>query len=279
MAVWDWPGEDPPLVFAHATGFHGRCWDQVIRRFPDRHCLAPEARGHGRSAKPDPPYHWRPFGLDLAEIAGQLGVSAAVGIGHSMGGHTVTAVAASRPATFQALLLVDPTIRTPETYGTEPLDASFIRKRRAHWSSPAEMFESYRRRAPFDRWHSEVLWDYCNFGLLPQDGAFVLACAPDVEASIYECSKEQEANLLPVFSSISIPVTVLRAGFADRPLFATSGPSPTDPLLASHFPCGRDVLLPEHAHLIPMEAPELVAEHIGKLEPPAGSPSGVQSSS
>jgi hypothetical protein len=141
------------------------------------------------------------------------------------------------------------------------------------------MFESYRRRAPFDRWHSEVLWDYCNFGLLPQDGAFVLACAPDVEASIYECSKEQEANLLPVFSSISIPVTVLRAGFADRPLFATSGPSPTDPLLASHFPCGRDVLLPEHAHLIPMEAPELVAEHIGKLEPPAGSPSGVQSSS
>jgi lipase len=202
-----------------------------------------------------------------------------VGIGHSMGGHAVTAVAASRPATFQALLLVDPTIRTPETYGTEPLDASFIRRRQALWSSPAEMFESFRLRAPFDRWHSEVLWDYCNFGLLPQDGAFVLACPPDVEASVYECSKEAEVNLHPLFSSISIPVTVLRAGFVDRPLFATSGPSPTDPLLASRFPRGRDVFLPEHAHLIAMEAPELVAKHIATLGPPAGAPPGVQSSS
>jgi pimeloyl-ACP methyl ester carboxylesterase len=278
MAVWDWPGEDPPLVFAHATSFHGRCWDQVIRRFPDRHCLAPEARGHGRSAKPDPPYHWRPFGLDLAEIAEQLGVRAAVGIGHSMGGHAVTAAAALRPATFQALLLVDPTIRAPETYGTEPLDAAFIRRRRARWSSPAEMFESFRPRAPFDRWHSEVLQDYCDFGLLPQDGAFVLACPPDAEASIYECSKEPEANLYPVFSSISIPVTVLRAGFVDRPLFR-SEPSPTDPLLASRFARGQDVFLPERAHLIPMEAPELVAEYIEKLGPPAGSAPGVQSSS
>src|ERR1043166_8895704 len=40
LAVWEWPGEDPPLLFAHATGFHARCWDQIIRMLPDRRCLA-----------------------------------------------------------------------------------------------------------------------------------------------------------------------------------------------------------------------------------------------
>jgi hypothetical protein len=35
--------------------------------------------------------------------------------------------------------------------------------------------------------------------------------------------------------------------------------------LASRFAHGRDVLLPEATHFIPMEVPERVAEEIGKL--------------
>jgi lipase len=265
FAVWDWPGEDPPLLFAHATGFHGRCWDQVVRWFPTRRCLAIEARGHGRSAKPDPPYHWKPFGADMALIAAQLNLTGAIGVGHSMGGYAVTAAAARRPATFSALLLVDPTIRVPDTYGTEPVDASFIRRRRERWSSPVEMFESFRPRPPFDRWQPEVLEDYCNFGLLPNGAGFILACPAAVEASIYECATEAEAGLHSEIPLISVPVTVLRAGFASQLLFG-GDPSPTDPHLAERFPCGLDILLPERAHLIPMEAPQLVAEHIAAIE-------------
>lgn len=262
FAVWDWPGEDPPLLFAHATSFHGRCWDQVIRQFPARRCLAIEARGHGRSSRPNPPYHWDAFGPDLLAVAEYLGVTGAIGIGHSMGGHTVTAVAALRPATFAALLLVDPTIREPEAYGTAPLDASFVRKRRMRFSSPDEMFERYRGRPPFEDWKPEVLRDYCDFGLLPQGDSFELACPPDVEASIYERSKEPGANLHPLIPSVVQPVVVLRAGYSGDRHFSTS---PTDPNLASRFPCGRDVLLREHSHLIPMEGPELIAEHIRGL--------------
>src|ERR1035438_10665616 len=47
LAVWEWPGEDPPFLFAHATGLHGRCWDHIIRMFPERPCLAVGGRGHG----------------------------------------------------------------------------------------------------------------------------------------------------------------------------------------------------------------------------------------
>jgi len=262
LAVWEWPGEGRTLLFAHATSFHARCWDQVIREFPGRRCLAIDARGHGRSSKPGPPYHWAAFGLDLAEVAGRLAVEGAIGIGHSLGGHTVTAVARLRPATFSALLLVDPTIREPELYGQAPLDVSFVRKRRARWKSPDEMFERYRRQMPFERWKPEVLRDYCHYGLLPQGAGFVLACPPDGEASVYECSKEPEANLHAEIPSVTIPVTVMRAGYSGERQFSTS---PTDPKLASRFPRGRDVLLPEYSHLIPMEAPHLVAEEIRRL--------------
>lgn len=264
FAVWEWPGEDPPLLFAHGTGFHGRCWDQVIRQLPHRRrCLAPEARGHGRSSKPSPPYHWPAFGLDLVRIAEQLKISEAIGIGHSMGGHTVTAVAASRPATFSKLLLLDPTIRQSYIYGTQPFDASFIRKRRVRWTSPEAMRESFHGRSPFNRWQPDMLRDYCEYGLLPKDGEYLLACPPEAEASVYECSRETEANLHSVIPSIAQPVVVLRAGAMGRPLFSDDpSPSPTDPELADQFPHGRDVLLPQLSHYIPMEDPELVAGEI-----------------
>lgn len=262
LAVWDWPGTDPVLLFAHATSFHGRCWDTVIREFPERRCLAIDARGHGRSSKPAPPYHWGAFSRDLLALTEALGISGAIGIGHSMGGHTLPAVAATRPEVFSALVLADPTIRAPEAYLTPPIDVSFVRKRRARWSSPEEMYESFRGRPPFARWDPSVLRDYCEFGLLPRKGGWILACPPDVEASIYELSKEPETKLYDVVPSVSIPVVVLRAGYGTDLPFSNS---PTDPQLASRFQNGEDVLLRELTHFVPMEAPRVVADSIRQV--------------
>ena len=147
-----------------------------------------------------------------------------------------------------------------------PLNAGFIRKRRVRWASPQSMLDSFRGRAPFDRWQPDVLRDYCDYGLLPQDGEYLLACPPEAEASVYECSRAAEANLHSVIPSIAQPVTVLRAGAIGRPLFTDQpSTSPTDPQLASEFPRGRDMLLPEHSHYIPMEDPGLVAREVCRL--------------
>lgn len=249
LGVWNWAGDGPPLVFAHATGFHGRCWDQIIRRLPGRRVIAPDARGHGRSEKPAPPYHWKAFGEDLAALK----IEGAIGIGHSMGGHSIAAAAAARPGMFTALLLIDPTIFRPEHYGP-PEDWSFIARRRAVWDSSGEMFERFRDRPPFASWDPEVLRDYCNFGVLP-DGR--LACPPEVEASIYTHANAPDAWF--DVCAIDIPVTVVRAGHPWQPGERYLGASPTDPGLALRFPNARDLLLAERNHFIPMEAPELVA--------------------
>jgi len=107
-----------------------------------------------------------------------------------------------------------------------------------------------------------VLRDYCEFGLLPREGGWILACPPDVEASIYELSKEPETKLYDLVPSVSIPVVVLRAGYGTDLPFSNS---PTDPRLASRFQNGEDVLLRELTHFIPMEAPRVVADSIRQV--------------
>jgi lipase len=261
IAVWDWPGGEPALVFAHATGFHGRCWDRVARMFPGRRRIAVEARGHGRSGKPDPPYRWPSFGRDLAAAAEALGLKAPIGVGHSMGGYAVAAAGRM----FGALLLIDPTVFPRERYGSPPVDASFIRRRRNRWHSPAEMFERFRDRPPFASWQPDVLRDYCEFGLLPESAGFVLACPPEVEASIYEHSRDREADPYGTIASLAQPVTVLRAGVRPEPGKFNLGASPTAPDLASRFAQGRDVLLEGTSHYIPMESPGTIVEEIQKL--------------
>lgn len=263
LAVWDWPGDGPPLLFAHATGFHGRCWDEVIRVLPGRRAVSIEMRGHGRSEKPAPPYFWHDFGEDLAEAARLLDIAGAVGVGHSMGGHSIALAAALRPETFSSLLLVDPTIFVRQYYGQpRKLDASFIRKRRNDWASPQEMFERFQGRPPFANWRPEVLRDYCDFGVLPAGGRYVLACPPEVEASIYARSNAPEADLYPLLPKIEGPVTIMRGGIPwDTERFNLAA-SPTAPDLAAHFRDGRDVFLEGRSHYIPMETPELVAAEL-----------------
>jgi len=263
LAVWEWPGAGPPLLFAHATGFHGRCWDYIARRFPSHRRLAVDFRGHGRSSKPAPPYRWPEFAADLAAIAAILDLRAAVAIGHSMGGHSIVAATLQRPAAFSSLLLIDPTIFPPARYAGAPFDASFILRRRAAFHSPEEMFDRFRSRPPFASWHPDVLRDYCRFGLLPEEsGRFVLACPPAVEADVYSHSTAPEANLHALIPSIPQPVLVIRAGVVPRPGVFDLNSSPTAPDLAARFPHGRDMLLSGHNHFIPMESPDLVVDAI-----------------
>ena len=267
LAVWDWPGNNPPILFAHATGFHGRIWDQIIRQFPRRRAVAIEARGHGRSAKPAPPYHWPAFGADLSALADALGITAAFGVGHSMGGHAVARAAVLRPETFQSLLLIDPTIFPRAIYGQPPLDGSFTLRRKNMFASAEEMIHRFHKRDPFVRWKPAILRDYCNYGLLPAEGHWTLACPPAVEASIYHNSTAPEADIHAELARLNQPVIVMRAATIRKPGVLDLGASPTDPALASAIPHAREIVLEGVSHYIPMECPDRVTEVLHETGP------------
>lgn len=266
VAVYEWPGAGRPLFFVHATGFHSRCWDQVITNLPGRQCYAVDLRGHGRSDKPTPPYDWKDIGAEVAAVARQLGLQGAIGIGHSMGGHTVTYAAALHPDLFSSLLLIDPVILPKERYGGPPRSEHFSARRRNEWSSPEEMYDRFKDRAPFSDWAPAVLRDYCEYGLLPAaDGnGYVLACPPRIEASYYE--QNGTGDIYDEIATIQLPTLILRAGFRPEPGTMDFRGSPTVPDLVTYFAHGRDVLLSTYTHFIPMEAPALIADYVRELE-------------
>jgi pimeloyl-ACP methyl ester carboxylesterase len=262
LAVWEWPGAGPPLLFAHATGFHGRMWDHIIRQFPGRRALAIEFRGHGRSAKPAPPIPWRSFAEDILAVVEQFDLRGVVGVGHSMGGHALAEAAALHPDAFAALVLADPVIFPPHFYGAPGPDVSFILRRRNRWTSPAEMFERFRPRLPFAAWPEEVVRNYCDYALLPDGDGYVLACPPEVEASIYRESQTPEADIAAALATLRQPVTIVRAGRTWQPGVFDPSASPTAPDIAARFANAKEVFLAENNHFIPMEAPHVMVREI-----------------
>lgn len=272
LAYFEWGDEGAPVIFLiHATGFHARCWDQVVRALPEGYrVIAVDVRGHGRSEKLGPIPSWKAVADDIAELVEALEIKGAIGAGHSMGAHILTQIAHRLPDAFARLVLVDPVMLHPDQYESHRLEKLTgpedhpIARRRNEWASWQEMVERFSARPPYTLWKPEVLEDYCRYGLLPNgagDG-YVLACPPIVEASVYFTNAN--SDIYHLLGDIDVPVTVLRAkqrDFKDGEKMDFSG-SPTWEGLAARFKHGRDVYLPHLTHFIPMQEPELVAGYI-----------------
>jgi pimeloyl-ACP methyl ester carboxylesterase len=99
---------------------------------------------------------------------------------------------------------------------------------------------------------------------VPDAEDYILACPPEIEASIYEASPAVGSNIYPEIATIRAPVHVIRSG-RYREAENVMGSSPTAPNLAASFAQGSDTCLPEHSHFIPMESPELAAKLIEEM--------------
>jgi len=270
FGVWHWLGNGSAKLFLlHATGFHARVWDQIIARLDFGECYAMNIRGHGQSDTTVPPLSWRLAGQDVVQVASQLGLQGAVGIGHSMGGHSLCIAAAAKPELFSRLILIDPVIQKEKYYRApqEPTPDYAnhpVTRRRNRWATPSEMYDRFKDRPPFSRWQKAVLKDYCDYALrpAPDQNGFVLACDPVLEASIYAQSIAPDALIYAEVEKLEIPVLVIRLGVPRDDDALNFDVSPTKPELASHFKYGQDLHIAEYTHFMPMENPELAADLI-----------------
>ena len=169
---------DPVYLFAHATGFHARCWDAVIEplcgalaeRGERARIIAFDARGHGRSSN-DGPLHWERFGNDLVALIEALDLKKIVGTGHSMGGHCMVRAAGTVTDRFDRLVLADPVIMAPEAYESDypsgrdsmrfnSMEEHPVSRRRGQFASVQEMVDRFATCHPYSRWESRVLREY-----------------------------------------------------------------------------------------------------------------------
>lgn len=285
-------GEAPTILLVHATGFHARLWDRVVLGLGARHVIAVDQRGHGRS-EGAPVDHWAVFAADLEGVVDALDLPpGAVGVGHSMGGHALVEMASRRADALSRLVLVDPVIAEPESYTGEPLPeearrANPVARRKRFFDSPEAMWTRFVDRHPYSLFREDVAMDYCRFGLLSRENAdgegdFELACAPEMEASVYNTARTNTA-IFEAIPQVDQPVAILRAKQSPPGAGMDFSGSPTWPGLVGLLPNARERYLPSLSHFMPMQDPAFLAEAIlrpervldGEVSPAPAAPRGA----
>ena len=268
--AYEWEGEGPPVLFCHATGFHGRIWDNVIRKLNNKHVISLDLRGHGFSTKSPPPYPWESFAPDIISLIEKMDLKDVIGVGHSMGGYIITTVAGLIPDRFGGLVLCDPSLfnrqRYEETSQRPKMPGSHpSAKRRNSWDSPQQMVDRLRTHFNFANWEEEALQDYCNHGLVKDDGeeTYHLTCPPQIEASMY--GAYISPSVLDNIAKIECPVKILRSrkkGTTPNPTGEPFRDSVTWPEIWKEFPNATDFQYDHCSHFLPQEDSQIVADQI-----------------
>src|SRR4051812_3822015 len=92
----------------HGLANYGRYWDLFADEIAGRvRLVAPDARGHGESPKPDAGYAPSDFAADAIRVLDAAGIDRAVVVGHSMGGYHATALTLAHPDRVRGLVVID----------------------------------------------------------------------------------------------------------------------------------------------------------------------------
>ncbi len=270
VAYYDLGGDGPPLLFAHATGFHAHVWQPVAERLADAfHCWAFDARGHGDTpAPPDGEFHWIGFARDAMAVVEAEGLVRPFGVGHSGGGAALLLAEITAPGTFRALYTYEP-IAMPAAAAAQSRAASSnplaegARRRREVFASRQAARDNYASKLPMSTWDPAALDAYVDWGFDDlDDGTVRLKCRGESEARTYEMSTRHGA--FERLGEIGCPV-VVAAGETSTALM----PGITD-LQAREIPNGHAEILPGLGHFGPMEDPAAVAASIRRAFTAAG---------
>ena len=200
----DWGGDGPALLLLHPNGMGAGFFEPLALAVRDTfRPVAVDLRGHGGT---DTPATRSGFGFaemaaDVLTVLDDLGIDETVAVGESLGGGVSVLVDEQRPGVIRRLLLCEPVAFSPDGRTLRPSGtghgdggnymSTIARKRRAVWPDRDTVYESYRRRPPFDVVAPEALAAYVRWGFVDRsDGQVELACAPEVEATIFEVSGE-----------------------------------------------------------------------------------------
>jgi len=264
LVAYGWGGDGPPVLLAHATGFHGLVWAPVAERLvaAGPRVWSFDFRGHGDSDRsPGLDYHWDRFAEDILAVVEQLGLAGdprLLAAGHSKGAAALLRAEQERPGTFARLWCYEPVLFASDER-LEPDDddpmAEGARRRRAVWPSRAAAHESYAPRAPFDALDADALRAYIDHGLRDRDdGSVELKCAPEDEAAVYAMGVAN--GVYQRLREIGRPVLVACGEHTDAivPKLAA--------MIVERLPRGRLEVMPGLGHFGPLQDPAAVAASI-----------------
>jgi len=265
VAVHDFGGDGPLVVFCHATGFCGRVWEPFIDALDQRYrCIALDFRAHGASRLPEGvELAWTGMAADLLAVVDAFGPETGEGpvfaVGHSMGGSAIILAETARPGTFARawtfepiLLESGPVLRGDDT----PEIAVAAKRRRSRFGSREEALARWSARPPLGVLDERALRAYATFGLIDHpDGGVELACSPEHEAGVFQHhlngSYERSGDL-------RMPFVIGAGGDGD-------GPADWARSAVAEHPHLTLVSYPDLTHFGPLQEPGRLAVDVGRF--------------
>jgi len=238
LAADDSGGDGPPLVLVHAGWADRSSWADVASRLAGRYrIISYDARGYGASPPPQAPFNQ--LG-DLVAVLDQAGVQRAAIAGHSGGGGTAIGLAVTHPERVSALVLLAPGVQDYPWPMDDPYNAEFMALATA--GDRAGLAELGLRT-----------WAAAD----PADAAARAQVEGAVAAMFAQGDFEQpDPPAYDRLAEITAP-TVVVVGDLEYPMVARGADS-----IADRIPGCRRITAPGVDHLIPLRAPDLVADVI-----------------
>lgn len=242
LNVSDTGAGDLALVFQHHWGGSSLTWNRVTAQLRGQfRCIAIDARGAGASASPTEGYSTEDHARDALNVVESLGITRYLLVGHSMGGKASQVLAAKRPRGLLGVVLVASS--PPSPMSIDEVQRSQMRK--AYSDSVA------------------VEWSLDNVLLgspIPQEDraqliADALRLSAQAKAGWIDIGTREDFS--KAVRNINVPAVIV-AGELDR----------VDPMhvvkthLIPHYPSAPVHFLPHKGHLLPVEAPQEIANII-----------------
>jgi 3-oxoadipate enol-lactonase len=238
----------PRIALVHSLAMDHRFWLPVVERLSgEASILFYDCRGHGQSDRGESRYSTELFARDLSEIMNHIGWPSATVAGASMGGCVSLAFAASFPQRTSALGLID----TTAWYGPNA---------EREWAGRADKaaIEGLRGLTDFQktRWFSDA-FRASNPDVVER--CIEVFLANDLRAYAETCRMLGAHNVSAALPGISCPATVI-VGEED---YAT--PVAMAQTLHNGIRNSRLIVVEKARHLTPLEAPDLIADELRKL--------------
>lgn len=269
----DFGGNGPELHFLHANGYPPACYLPLLNLLAERyHVTAMHLRPLWPGSKPEELTDWHPLSGDFLQFLAERGAERVIAVGHSMGGIVALRAALQHPERFEAIILLDPVLFPPGFivlwnvmrllglgWRLHPLIPT-AQKRRRTFDDLERVFLSYRRRPIFRYFDDSGLRNYVLGITRPAlQSGYELRYSPEWETRIYYTGVWRDFDLWRGLPRLRPPALILRGDETDTFL-------PVNAFLTRRFnPRIQIETLKNTTHLLPLEAPQQVAERIGQF--------------
>ena len=261
-------GDGETIHFAHANGYPPESYRQLLSPLTnDYKVIAMLKRPLWDNSDYNEIKNWHQLADDMIQFFDEQSLKGVVGVGHSLGAIVSVLAAVKRPDLFKKLILIEPVIFPKLMTAVNHLMPMSLRKkyvpvakvalkRRDHWSTEQEIFDSYRKKKIFALMTDVSIWDWIKAGTVPdKKGGVTLRFTKQWEAHIYATV----TNVLNALDKLTVPFYIMRGEktnvISDKMWTKLNRKYITESLIEYK----------NATHLLPLELQEVVANDILRI--------------